>query len=648
MSKKKRKIDFKRLANTDLNEEAKASSFKRGMNLDLGKVAEDLYKAVDEDDTDICEDDIPTSRKRLDNALDEVFENDERFCESGEEVCEDDIPTSRKRSDNALDEVFENDERFCEIEDEACNKDIITSRECSDNTVYETSANKESVRKNDSENAKTVSTSDSAIEKSKFARYCNQDATKFYQAGATVGQNTSKDDIAKKASEVLPIPKAKVKEKDLSLDDIENAILQKIAIVRHDGGIYYHNGRSYIAIKCDADLLEIIRSANISASCFQIKSVKIFGDLYMYMNSDPKLIPCEYEKRLHKCKNYVVLNNGVLDVKHMVLKPFDKEYLTFSSVKASYVENPNPKRFLKVLYESAGGDKEIVRLTSEVIGVLLSSLNLKRYYVIGTARDSGKSTLAMLLKRLIGDDFVVAIPPNNLGDRFALGATRGKTLNLAMDIPNGKLNSTAVSRLKNITGSDAITIEQKYMRPESTVSTLRFLFGTNYPITLPREDDDDAFWERMVVIPFLHSIPPEKVNRNLLEELMLEKDDIVSFCLQQLHKVIRNNYTHSYCSRGEEMKQSWRRSEFSTASMAYFWNNRIEETGNPEDAVYASALYGAYINYCADNGLDAVSYIQMVEWISKSVDPESCQKKRIHRTGTNPLAGYVGIKLKSN
>lgn len=293
------------------------------------------------------------------------------------------------------------------------------------------------------------------------------------------------------------------------------------------------------------------------------------------------------------------------------------------------------------------GDRSIVRLTLEVMGYLMSSLNAcKKFFVIGTAPDCGKSTLALLLKALIGEGFVVSIPPNNLGDRFALGSTRGKVLNLAMDIPNGKLNATAVSRLKNITGSDAITIEEKYMRQESTVSTLRFLFGPNYPITLPREDDDDAFWERMVILPFMRSTPPSEIDRGLLDKLLNEKDDIVSLCLQHLHNVIRNNYTFSTCPRGEAMKQSWRRAEFSTASMVYFWNNCIEVTADLRDTVYAAELHTAYIKYCADNDLDTVPYLQMIDWISRNTDPERCTKKRIHRTGNNPLAGYAGIKIK--
>ena len=447
----------------------------------------------------------------------------------------------------------------------------------------------------------------------------------------------------------FPIQKLKTKEKDLSLQDMENAILQAVPLIRHDGGVYYFNGRTYVALKNDMDLMELIRRQKVSASCFQTRSIKIFTDLFTFLKTDPYLVPENYEDQLRKCRNYVVLNNGVLNVKKLVLKSFDKKYLTFHSINANWVENPKPKRFLKFLNDAAMGDPSIVRLTLQVIGCLLSSLNLcKKFFVIGLAHDSGKSTIALLLKKLIGEEFVVSIPPNNLSDRFSLGSTRGKIINLAMDIPNGKLNATAVSRIKNITGLDAITIEEKYMRSESTVSNLRFLFGTNYPITLPREDDDDAFWERMVIIPFMRSVPSPEIDRNLLDKLLDERDDIVSLCLQNLSTVILNNYTFSPCPRGEEMKKSWRRSEFSTASMVYFWNNCVEETGEPQDTVYASELHGAYLRYCAENEMDPVSYMQMLDWIAKNTDPERCEKKRIHKSKANPMSGFAGIKVNQN
>ena len=487
---------------------------------------------------------------------------------------------------------------------------------------------------------------------SKKLRKCESEKTKILDEIERTFQIEDEDRVQLENGKSVGaslLQKSKVKEKDLSLQDMENAILQAVPLVRHDGGVYYYNSRTYVALKNDTDLMELIRRQRVSASCFQTRSIKIFTDLFTFLKTDPYLVPENYEERLRKCRNYVVLSNGVLNVKKLVLKPFDKKYLTFHSINANWVENPNLKRFLKFLSDAAMGDSSIVRLTLQVIGYLLSSLNVcKKFFVIGTAGDSGKSTLALLLQHLIGDDFVTSIPPSDLGGRFSLGSSRGKILNLAMDIPNGKLNAVAVSRLKNITGNDVITIEEKYMRCESTISGLRFLFGTNYPITLPREDDDEAFWERMVIIPFMRSVPSSEMDRNLLDKLIEERDDIVSLCLQNLGEVIRNNYSFSSCSRGEEMKKAWRRAEFSTASMVYFWNNCVEETGNQEDAVYASELHGAYLKYCAENEMDAVSYLQMLEWIRRNTDSDRCAKKRVHKTHANPMAGFVGIKLKSN
>lgn len=471
----------------------------------------------------------------------------------------------------------------------------------------------------------------------------NEEAAKHGQKNAT-----ELTDEKKPEKQTFPTSKAKAKSENLCLQEMENAILASVTLIRHDGGIYYYNGKTYRALKSDLELIELIRRENISASVFQAHSVRVFNDLYSYLRTDPKLKPYDYEERLRKCKNYVVLNNCVINVKKLTQKSFDKKHLTFHSVNASWVENPNPRRFLRFLEDAANGDPTVVRLTMEMIGYLLSNLNeAKAFFVLGTAGNSGKSTLAALIKYLLGDEFVMSVSPNNLSDRFSLGDSRGKTVNLAMDIPRGRLSSATVSRIKSITGNDSIQVEAKYMRPESFVPSLRLVFGTNYPISLSQDDDEDAFWKRMVVVPFMRTTPPNEIEVDLLEQLIAEKDDIVSLCLRHLHTVVKNNYTFSSCPRSEAMKKSWRRAEFSTASVYYFWNNCVEVTGDSRDTVYASTLYSEYVKYCTENELDAVPYIQLLEWISKNTDPEMCEKKRIHRTNSNPLSGFAGIKIRN-
>ena len=456
-----------------------------------------------------------------------------------------------------------------------------------------------------------------------------------------VGQEASSEQKNTAPSALFP-KKKEGKKNDLY--SMEKALLDEVTLISHDDGLYYFNGRCYTAIRDSGELLRLIRE-KVSMTAFTLGSLKPCQDLHPFLKSSPNLIPNNYEEKLEKAKKLIALKNGVLNMKKLELNTFDPKYLLFHSIEASWTDR-YPIAFMKFIRQSCRYDEEVVELTLEMIGYLLSGTNRgKVFFVIGMARDSGKSTLANLLKKLIGDEFVCAIAPNQLQERFIMGDTRGKILNLAMDIPKGKLSASVVSRLKSITGGDVITIEAKYMRPESTVSSLRFLMGTNYPVTIPKEDDDDAFWQRMVVIPFTRTTPPEEKDPELPDKLWEERDAIVSHCLRKYKNVLDRGYQFSCCQASEDMKNSWRRDDASSYTFASFWTDYVSVTGDSDDEVFAQTLYDRYAMYCQDRGVEPIYYNKMREWIESHTEAELCKAKRIHRTGTNPRAGYSGIKL---
>ena len=55
---------------------------------------------------------------------------------------------------------------------------------------------------------------------------------------------------------------------------------------------------------------------------------------------------------------------------------------------------------------------------------------------------------------------------------------------------------------------------------------MRFLFASNYPVTIPKADNDDAFWDRMIVVPFKYSLAKEDVDVHFVDKLVAEKDGI--------------------------------------------------------------------------------------------------------------------------
>lgn len=426
---------------------------------------------------------------------------------------------------------------------------------------------------------------------------------------------------------------------------LEKSILDNVILVRHDGGLYYYNGKCYSALRNDMELLELVRK-HVSNTAFSVSSIKPFQDLMAFLKTAPSLVPEDYDEKLRKAQKLVALNNGVLHITKQELREFSPKHLLFHSIDASWTD-AYPTLFMKFLKAACQEDEEIIRLCLEVMGYLLSgNTNARAFFVIGTATASGKSTLASLLRMLLGDQFVSAINPNRLQDRFSFGSTRGKIINLAMDIPKGRLQPGAVSILKTITGGDILNIEEKYQRIEQTKSTIRFLFGSNHPVIVPPEDnDDDAFWERMTVIPFMNTTPPSQRDPELIHKLWEERDAIVSMCLKHYKTVVRNGFRFSPCRASEEMKASWRRDETSFHSWSCFWSEHVKITGDVEDEIFAQDLYNCYVDFCLMRNIEPIYYTKMRDWISSHVDTESCYPKRIHKTGQNPRAGYCGIQL---
>lgn len=453
-----------------------------------------------------------------------------------------------------------------------------------------------------------------------------------------------KDKIPEEKNKPVAVKNQKPSKGTPTLKELENDILDKLTIICHNGGLYYYNGRSYDTIQNHMDLLSLFRS-KVSHDVYGTKNLKFINDLYTFMRTNGTLIPVNYEERLAKSHNLVVLKDTVLDVKKLKHKKFKPKNLVFFELDASWTEEM-PHTFMKFLKESCGDDEQIIRRVVEVLGCIFSGNNdCKAFFVIGTAPNSGKSTLIEFVKKVIRKEFTSSIEPQKLNGRFTLGNNRGVILNTSMDIPKGKLNSEVISILKSITGKDDITIEQKYLPAESYLSCTRFLFGTNFPIKVSEIDDDDAFWNRMYIIPFEHSISEDKKDPYLLDKLVEEKDAIVSMCLRAFSKVINNNYRFSDCDAADDMKRKWRKGDEFFYSFNLFWNNFVDVTGDKDDYVYSKDLHEKYEDYCYSCGFDAISIKDIHKWIEKNVDLSKCYSKRTRKDSTNPRMCFIGIRL---
>lgn len=441
----------------------------------------------------------------------------------------------------------------------------------------------------------------------------------------------------------------------MTLSDMEEQVLKVVTIIRHEKRLYYYTGRTYEIIEDRDKFLEIVRS-RVSNSAFDSCSNRKIFDLFDFMRARESLMPKNYNKKISEAKFYVVFRNGVLNLKTFSLMEHSKEYLTFYELDAEWIEDDYPSTFYKFLKDISGDDASIKTRILETMGYLLSPYNhAKKFFVMGTARDSGKSTMGELLRQLIGPEHVGHLSANQLGKRFALGNIEGKILNSAMDLPKGEFDSLTVSIIKQITGGDTIATEQKYEKIREVHSNLRFLFASNYPVTISKKDDDDAFWERMIVVPFIYSMDKSKQDADLLEKLLSEKEKIIYVCLKALHIVLKRDGQFSPCAIAEEMKDQWRYGE--TVDLSYtlqqFTQEYIDITNDEKDDVLSVDLYEKYKDYCERNQLPTMKYDTMLAWYKEKIlyDEKfsNCKKKRVHHEAKyGPRAGFSGMKYKES
>ena len=132
----------------------------------------------------------------------------------------------------------------------------------------------------------------------------------------------------------------------------------------------------------------------------------------------------------------------------------------------------------------------------------------KVFFLLQGVSNSGKSVLLELLRSMFNPEAVSTLDLYRLGDRFSGAALIEKKLNICGDLPNRTLSAQAVATLKQITGRDLMTVEEKYKPLATMAPAINLVFASNFPIRMAEEDT--ALLSRMVVIPFRFSIPTEQ------------------------------------------------------------------------------------------------------------------------------------------
>ena len=213
--------------------------------------------------------------------------------------------------------------------------------------------------------------------------------------------------------------------------------------------------------------------------------------------------------------------NGTVDLRTGVLRPHRKEDYMTKICPVVYDPSARSDRFERFLEDVTGGDIDLNLYLQRVIGYTLTgdTREEKLFFVHGP-KQSGKSTFIEAIKMVLGDyalvaDFETFLKKPTGGIRNDIAALQGARFVCSIEVDDGKALAEGV--VKTLTGGDTIRARHLYKESFEFLPQFKLFLVANHR---PRvSDQDDAMWRRILVLPFDHTVPPEKCDATLKPHL---------------------------------------------------------------------------------------------------------------------------------
>lgn len=354
----------------------------------------------------------------------------------------------------------------------------------------------------------------------------------------------------------------------------------------------------------------------------------------------PKLQLEFAEESLEK---YLNLRNGVFDVETKS-KVKGREGLKFSYVlDFEYQKNVDIKmapvfqQFVTSVFRNDLGKK--TRLLLQILGYCISDyLKAKAGFFFIGASNSGKSTMLELLKRILPEKSITAIPLQRLENRFNIARLAESRVNICSEISEKSFK--ALDIFKQITGNETVTAEHKGQKPFEFRLKCKCINAGNMLPDLEAIEGMDAVLNRMIILYFPHSIPKKQQDLKLLEKLCDERDVIFSMAIDELVKLREADFTFEEPEDTAQIKAQ-------LISQSKVLEDFIQDTCIQEETgkVHIVTLYDEFLKYCAENLLDAkYTKTQFSHCVSRI---PGVKRRKLRINGSSPLWGFEGIRLKN-
>lgn len=221
--------------------------------------------------------------------------------------------------------------------------------------------------------------------------------------------------------------------------------------------------------------------------------------------------------------------DGVLDLKTAKLRAPNPASLHTRSTTVGPDFDAVPQHWNNFLADTFAGDEELTRYMQRLLGLSLIGLVLEQILPFGFGSGAnGKTTLVGVVQRIVGigdGGYSISAPADMLvasthqGHPTEIARLAGARLVIASELEDGQ--HFAEAKIKQLTGRDTIT--GRFMRQDwfSFTPTHTLWLLANFQPAV--RAGGPAFWRRLRLLPFLHTVPPEARIADLEDRLVNEE-----------------------------------------------------------------------------------------------------------------------------
>ena len=338
------------------------------------------------------------------------------------------------------------------------------------------------------------------------------------------------------------------------------------------------------------------------------------------------------------------LKNGLLNVRECVsgkVRPMHAHspaFFTTSCLPFAYSDKatcPRWNKFLNEVLPSA----ELQRMVQQMMGLfLIPDTSYQRFWVLLGPAGTGKSTVAHILGKLLGDDNVSSVSLDQMRESFTLITLLGKLANISGEIETQEIRA-GERIIKGITGEDQMALNEKYKPIIHATLTARLLFTCNQ---LPHfKDYGGSIGRRLIIIPMETVIPAAKRDKGLWDELEKELPGVFNWALEGL-KDLRTHGLYQAAVSKKAVKEH--------LAEGKPWEGWIEEFLE-YDSTHSSDLACMKVYQCFELHFKALGYRRVMTEATfgralKEVYPQVV-KTRPQVNGQREYR-YSGLKWRSN